>query len=85
MHLLDPLNQLKTQLEREENCLKEYWTDCKVGLFKHREKTHIMDLRSSEQFYVNNSNTQRYQNSAVPYIQRLLNKDMKERETHAPN
>ena len=44
-----------------------------------------MELRNSEYYYVNNSNNQRYQNSAVPHMQVLLNKYMKERETNAPD
>ena len=81
---LDTLEErrVKLSLTFAKNCRKTIETK---DLFKHREKNHIMDLRSSEQFYVNNSNTQRYQNSAVPYMQRLLNKDFKERETHALN
>ena len=42
-----------------------------------------MELRCSKQYDVNNSNTQRYQYSAVPYMQRLLIRDWKERETNA--
>ena len=65
-----------------KNCQKIIQTK---DLFQHREKTHDMKLRNSEHYHVNKSNTQRYQNSAVPYMQRLLNQDMKERETNAPN
>ena len=80
---LDTLEErrVKLSLTFDKNCQK---TDQTKDLFKHREKIHNMELRCSEQYDVNNSNTQRYQNSAVPYMQRLLNKDLKERETDAP-
>ena len=80
---LDTLEErrVKLSLTFVKNCRK---CDQTKGLFKHREKIHNMELRCSEQYDVNNSNTQRYQNSAVPYMQRLLNKDLKERETDAP-
>ena len=42
-------------------------------LFEHKEKIHEMTLRKTEIFKVNTANTERYRNSAVPYMQRLLN------------
>ena len=81
---LDTLEErrVKLSLTFAKNCKKIIQTR---DLFKHREKTHNMELRDSENYHVNNSNTQRYQNSVVPYMQRLLNKDMKERKINAPD
>ena len=42
-------------------------------LFEHKEKIHEMTLRKTEIFKVNTANTERYRNSTVPYMQRLLN------------
>ena len=38
-----------------------------------------MKVRNSEKYVVNTSNTKRYQESAVPYLQGLLNKNDLER------
>ena len=37
-----------------------------------------MELRNTETFKVKMANTQRYKDSAVPYMQRLLNKHEQE-------
>ena len=34
-----------------------------------------MNVRNSEKFHVNSSNTKRYKDSAVPFLQGLLNKE----------
>ena len=36
-----------------------------------------MKTRAKEKFKVHKSNTDRYKKSAIPYMQRLLNKDAK--------
>ena len=38
-----------------------------------------MILRTSEIFHVNNANTERYKNSAIPFMQRLLNEHEQEK------
>ena len=50
-------------------------------LFKEKTKIHTMDLRNTEKFNENISNTKRYHYSAVPYMQRLLNKHHKEKQS----
>ena len=47
-------------------------------LFKHKEKHHPMILRDTDKYEVNNTLTNRYQVSAVPYMQGLLNKHYRE-------
>ena len=44
-------------------------------LFPLRKVDHLMKVRNSEKYVVNTSNTKRYQESAVPFLQGLLNKD----------
>ena len=48
-------------------------------LFPLRRVKHGMVARNSEKYHVNNSNTSRYKASAVPSLQRLLNKDIQEK------
>ena len=39
-----------------------------------------MKLRNTEEYEVNKFNTIRYKNSAIPYMQRLLNEHFKEKQ-----
>ena len=43
-------------------------------MFELKDDKHIMELRKNEKYKVNHANTERYKQSAVPYMQRLLNK-----------
>ena len=42
-------------------------------LFPIKKKTHTMQTRNTEQFKVNHANTNRYANSPIPTMQKLLN------------
>ena len=44
-------------------------------MFRNRRVKHEMNFRMSDKYFVNSSKTRRYQDSAVPYLQGLLNKD----------
>ena len=44
-------------------------------LFPLREVKHGMKVRRSDKYAVKSSNTKRHKESAVPYLQNLLNKD----------
>ena len=44
-------------------------------LFPLSESNHLMSKRNTERFVINNSSTERYKRSAVPFLQRLLNDD----------
>ena len=44
-------------------------------LFPLREAKHGMKVRRSDKYAVKSSNTKRHKESAVPYLQNLLNKD----------
>ena len=48
------------------------------SMFQLREKTHRMNARNEEHFEVNFAHTERLKNSAIPYMQRILNLDFKE-------
>ena len=48
-------------------------------MFPLKEVKHGMKSRRSEKYVVNSSNTNRHRDSAVPYLQGLLNRDDLER------
>ena len=51
-------------------------------LFPLREAKHGMKARMSEKYFVTPSRTKRHKDSAVPYLQNLLNKDhLEKRQT----
>ena len=51
-------------------CLKSTRTN---EMFPKREKEHLMQNRNSEKYEVQSAKTNRLKNSAIPYMQRLLN------------
>ena len=71
---------LETQNNRREqlclkvakNCLKN---DKTKDMFKLNNKNHDMKSRKKEKYEVNYANTGRYKDSAIPYMQRLLNNE----------
>ena len=50
------------------------------NLFKLKDKEHNIILRNTEAFNVNKANTERYKNSAIPFMQRLLNEHEKQKQ-----
>ena len=82
----DALNELKLESlyeRREAMALK--FVKKSLGnsnfsqLFPLREVKHGMSARKSEKFFVIPSKTKRHKDSAVPYLQNLLNKDYLEK------
>ena len=74
---LDELNIDTLEDRREILCLK-FAMKAKNNpyikeLFKEKTKNHSMELRNTEQFEVTMAHTKRYQESSIPYMQRLLN------------
>ena len=72
--------KLETLEERREKLILKFGKQCikleqTKELFPLKTKIHGMNTRSSEVFEVFNAHTQRYRNSTVPYIQRILNKE----------
>ena len=54
-------------------------------LFQRKNKTHLMKPRKIWTYKVKVANTERYKDSAIPYMQRLLNKHEEEtssKKTH---
>ena len=49
-------------------------------LFPLRERKHGMIARNSEKYYIKKTNTLRNKVSSVPFLQRLLNKDILEKK-----
>ena len=78
---LETLEDRRTKLSLKfaKNCHKSVQTK---DIFKHKEKHHDMKLRHTEVFQVNHAATSRYQMSAVPYMQKLLNQHNHEQEAH---
>ena len=75
---LDNLDKRREMLclKFAKNCLKNEKMKALFPLEKHH---HNMKKRSQSIFQVYKSRTTRYQNSAIPYLQRLLNEDFKKR------
>ena len=73
----------KLEKRREILCLKfaeKFTTNEKVSqFFPKRKSHHKMKKRKTEKYMKNKARTKRYQNSAIPYMQKLLNKDDSER------
>ena len=68
---------------REALCLK-FAKKCleneKVkGLFPLRKLKNCMEIRKMNKFRMIKANTKRYEQSAIPYMRRILNKDWKEK------
>ena len=57
-------------LKFAEKCLEN---EKMKHLFPLNEKDHQMSMRKGEKYRVQFSNTDRLQNSAIPYMQNLLN------------
>ncbi len=64
-------------LKFAKNCLKN---DNFSKLFPLREINHDMKKRNSDKYHINFSKTRRYKDSAIPYLQLLLNKDNYEKK-----
>ena len=73
------LDDLKTR--RENLCLnfakKCLESDKTQELFPLNENNHVMKGRNTEKYQVNFANTDRLKNSSLPYMQKLLNSDVK--------
>ena len=81
---LDILN-LESLEERQKHlslkfALKSKPNQIISNLFKIKDKDHNMELRNTETFNVNIANTERYKNSAIPIMQRLLNDHEKQKQ-----
>ena len=73
------LDNLSTR--RENLCLnfakKCLESDKTKGLFPLNDNQHNMKARNTETYQVNYANTDRLKNSSIPYMQRILNSNVK--------
>ena len=71
---LDSLKNRRENLSKTfaKRCLKKSKTK---SMFPVREKNHNMNIRTEEHFQVDFANTERLKKSAIPSMQRILNKD----------
>ena len=60
-----------------KNCLKNANFS---KLFSLNNQRHAMQVRNPLKYQVNKANTERYKNSSIPYMQRLLNNDHQKRK-----
>ena len=49
-------------------------------LFPLKDMKHVMNVRNPLKYHINKTNTERYRRSAVPYLQRQLNKEYSKRK-----
>ena len=64
------IRRQKLNLKFAKGCLK---IDKLSSMFPLNLNHHNMDKRSYEKYKVNNAKTERYKQSSIPYMQRLLN------------
>ena len=78
---LKRLNLDKLEKRRQKLCLSFAKKCLKIEkvkmFFPLHENNSRMITRNSEKFKVNKFNTERYRNSAIPYLQNLLNEENK--------
>ena len=69
---LQPLDERRDELclKFAKKCLK---SDKMKTIFPLNEKSHDMDLRKTEKYFVKHANTERMKKSAIPFMQNLLN------------
>ena len=60
-----------------KNCLKNGNFS---KLFPLNSQGHAMQVRNPLKYQINKANTERYKNSSIPYMQRLLNYDHQKRK-----
>ena len=70
--------QIETLFERREKFIKTFGKKClrleqKKDRLPINENQQGMETRNREMFQVIHANTERLENSTVPYIQRILN------------
>ena len=58
-----------------KGCQELLENDKTKDIFKLNDKNHDMKTRKKEKYEVNYANTGRYKDSAIPYMQRLLNNE----------
>ena len=76
---LEKIGLKNLELRRTDLCLsfaKKCLRNTKTNLmFPQKARIHLMEKRMKEKFEVNHAHIERYKNSSIPYMQRLLNID----------
>ena len=81
---LSEVNLDYLKIRRQDLCLK-FAVKCiksekTQNMFPKREKEHAMKARNEEKYHVQHAKTSRLKNSAIPYMQRLLNETINQRK-----
>ena len=81
---LPPLYERRKELclSFARKCLQNEKTK---DMFQVKSKNHAMNMRNTEEFQVEFANTDRLKNSAIPYMQRLLNAEQSEQSNKVIN
>ena len=66
------IRRQKLNIKFARNCLK---IDKLKNIFPLNDQCHTMEKRNFEKFQVNKANTERYRQSSIPYMQRLMNSE----------
>ena len=79
------LTNLQSLDERREAMSLRFAKNCLNNqnfskLFAHNSQKHVMKVRNPLRYRVNKANTERYECSTIPYMQRLLNDDNNKRK-----
>ena len=74
---LEPLKKRRDELCKTfaEKCIESEHEPTKK-MFPRNKKKHSMKMRESNKFKINHANTLRLQQSAIPFMQRLLNNNI---------
>ena len=60
-----------------KKCLKN---EKMKNMFPIKRSKHQMEIKKTDRFKTVKANTKRFENSAIPYMRRLLNKDWRKRQ-----
>ena len=76
--------KLETLVERRKNLCLNFANRTKItykmkNMFPLRKELRSDIRRHTEKYHVKKTNTERFRNSAIPYMQKLLNKEQKNR------
>ena len=66
------IRRQKLNIKFARNCLR---IDKLKNIFPLNDQCHTMEKRNFEKFQVNKANTERYRQSSIPYMQRLMNSE----------
>ena len=77
---LEPLKDRREALSKKL-AVKSLENPKTKNIFPIRDKVHVMEKRNQEPFEVSFANTERFKRSSIPYMQRILNCELKNHQT----